>query len=909
MVFTAPGMRRPYNRRVIGKTIGHFEITAALGKGGMGEVYLARDTRLNRDVAIKVLPPELAGDPERMARFEREAQVLASFNDPHIAGVYGLEHEGEHHALIMELVAGQDLAARLAQGPIPLEQSLQLALQMAEGLEAAHDRGIIHRDLKPANVMLTEDGNLKLLDFGLAKALEGDAADADSAPGLTHSPTITAAMTSTGTLLGTAAYMSPEQARGQAADRRADIWAFGIVLMEMLSGKSVYQADTLSDTLAGVLARDPEWDALPATLPAPIRALIERCLQKETRQRLQAIGEARIIIKRFLDDPDAAAGAPAAAPAPPAMARRSRLLPWAIAGLALALLGAQFLLGRTAKRPVEPLWASIMPPQDTSFQLGSASPGTVTVSPDGRSLAYAARKDDTTLLYVRALGESEARQLAGTEGAQYPFWAPDSRRLAFFSNVDGTLKKTDINGSPPVTLCDAPNGKGGSWNADDVIVFTPAHNTPLHRVAAVGGEPLPVTAIDETARENSHRLPRFLPDGEHFLYFARVDSGSEKSRIMLGDLGGAAPQLVMNSPYRADYAAGRLFYLQGETLMARAFDLQTFALSGDALPIVRNVANLSANTGEAVFSVNGSTLAFMTGGHQGKMRLEWRESAATGEPFGEPGSFSHVDLSPDGRYAAVSAQVNAGLTSDIWIYDLERGLGTRFTFDGAEDLRPTWAADGSTIYFASNRGGQTFDIYRKAVDGAREVELLLASEDDIFPNDCSPDGKHLLFSSAIAGSIGNLFALPLDGEPVPRVLEQSEYAEGAAVFSPDGRRVSYYSTESGTGQVYVKRFPEWEQRYQVSTDNGTWSEWRGDRILYQDFDGRIMAVTVQDVDGGLRIGRPGERMRARGPSPESRAFSFDPAGRRALVVPEGVAPDAQQLTLLVNWSEYLQTRR
>ncbi|HWQ02982.1 MAG TPA: protein kinase, partial [Candidatus Nitrosotenuis sp.] len=610
---------------MIGQQIAHYRVTAQLGAGGMGEVYRATDTKLNRDVALKVLPQEFAADAQRMARFQREAQVLASLNHPHIAAIYGLEESGTGfqpvqdaqarvpaplRALVMELVEGPTLADRISSGAIPLEDALPIAKQIAEALEYAHERGIIHRDLKPANIKFTPDGKVKILDFGLAKALADDASHAEAST----SPTLSIAATRAGIILGTAAYMSPEQARGKPADRRADIWSFGVVLYEMLSGRQLYGGETVSDSMAAVITREPEWASLPEKTPRRVRELLRRCLTKDPRQRLQAIGDARIALEEVISHPEEAA-AETSAGGTPALQKKSAL-PWAAAGvLAVAAVVLGILYARVAFRPPLLVRTEISAPKDGAFFLFTTNPGPVAISPDGSALAFVAvEKDNVPRLYVRRLNSAETQVVPGTENAAYPFWSPDSKWVAFFGQ--GKLRKTDMSGAPPMTLCESGVGKGGTWNLDGVILYAPSFDSPIHRTTAAGGDCKAITTLNAGRSDNSHRHPRFLPDGKHFLYFARSASAVQASHALVAtSLDSKEEKVLMQTSTMAEYVSGYLLYLRDVTLVAHPFDAGKLQFTGEAITLVDDVMNLGGGAGAGVFSVSATgTLVYLPGG-------------------------------------------------------------------------------------------------------------------------------------------------------------------------------------------------------------------------------------------------------------------------------------------------------
>jgi Tol biopolymer transport system component len=898
---------------VIGETRGHFNITARIGAGGMGEVYRATDTRLKRDVAIKVLPEEVARDPERLARFQREAELLASLNHPHIAAIHGLEEVAGTPLLVLELIEGADLSERLKQGPIPPDEVVEIARQIAEALEEAHERGIVHRDLKPANIKLTPDGKVKVLDFGLAKAWAPDAISGGSGD-LSRSPTLAYSGTHAGVILGTAAYMSPEQARGKAVDRRADIWAFGVVLYEMLVGGTLFGGETATDIIASVVKEQPDWEKLPEDTPRVLRSLLRRCLVKDPRQRLRDIGDARLELDLAQsgrsEEPEPA---PSAAAAGTPTTRWRRIAPWAFAAvLAVGAVGLAALLA--LRRPPEaPVVRFEVPaPEGGSFQLNPARPGPVRVSPDGTMLAFSAVVGtEGTRLLVRRLDEPEARVLPGTDGAQYPFWSPDSRHIAFFA--EGKLKRVGASGGPPLTLCDAGDGKGGSWGSQGVIVFAPSFDSTIRRIPETGGEPEPVTTFDEDRNDDSHRHPRFLPDGRHFLYVARHASGaSEGQAIVVGSTDGMVPRELLRSPAAVEYAAGHLFFLRDQTLMGQAFDLDRRELSGEAFPIADPVTLVAAGTAHAVFSVSpGGVMAWQEGGGPGAgEKLVWRDrEGAELETLGDPAPYLGVRLSPDGEHAIVSIADTQLGTTDLWVYDVKRGLRSRFTFDDAEDDSPAWSPDGDRVAFASNRRGQ-FDVYVKSLGGPGEEELLYESEEEAYPSEWHPDGSVLALWVRSRETSWDIWVLPLDGERTPGPFLETPFIEGGAAFSPDGRWLAYFSDESGRFEVYVRPFRGPGRQWQVSSEGGAWPHWtRGGReIVYHGLDGRVVAAPVEVRGDSLIIGAVEALFETRPAGPEV-LFDVTTDGRRFLnreLVAEQTDP--RPLSVLVSWPAALERR-
>ncbi len=896
--------------------MGSFEIVSAIGAGGMGEVYRARDTNLGRDVAIKVLPDAFARDAERMARFEREAKVLASLNYPNIATIHGLEDSGRTRALVMELVEGPTLSDRIRQGPIPIQEALPIAKQLADALEYAHEHGIVHRDLKPANIKLTADDMVKVLDFGLAKALEGESAAFD----LSTSPTVSRMATQAGILLGTAAYMSPEQAKAKPVDRRADIWAFGCVLYEMLTGKTAFSGESVTDTLAAVIRGEPDWLRLPSATPARVRVLLQRCLQKDPKQRLQAIGDARLSLEEVLSGAPDPISTAAAAPA-----AKSRLL-WFVSGAAGLFLAAAIAFGFLYFHP-KPLAMQLMRfevPLPAKF----SQEGDLALSPDGRKLAFiGAGADGQRRLWIRSVDSLDAEPLDGTEGADgWPFWSPDSRFVVFRSQ--GKLEKIDVSGGPPVTLCDATSLLGGIWTRDGKIVF--GSLTGLMQVAAVGGSPLPLTT------DGAAVSPALLPDGRHFvflyasnqrsgtgIYVGSVDALGEKtSKKLLSDISTPVYALSSRGPL------GYLMFVRGVTapgasgtLMAQRFDPRHLSLMGEAIPIAEQVSNTgfsASSTGTLAYEEG--TQNIQTSGSRGNIqgRLTWfdREGKAL-DAVGDPGVYRTLALSPDGKTVAFErADPQNPSNRNIWLYDFSRGVTTRFTFDSAWDSGPIWSPDGSRIAFGSNRSG-VFDVYEKASNLTGGAELLFKSPDAKIPTSWSPDGRFLLFQNP--GAPGQVWTLPLGDTAATRkpvVMEHSQFVESYGKVSPDGRWIAYTSDESGKNQIYVQPFnppaaagssaaarAPITGKWMISNDGGSTPLWErdGKELFYLSLDGEAMEVDV-NTTGIFQAGIPKPMFKV---PPGVLFWDISPDGKRFLMVaPSTAAAGATappKFTFVLNW--------
>jgi len=888
-----------------GTRLGPYQVIDQLGAGGMGEVWRATDTRLGREVALKLLPEDFAVDPERHARFEREAKTLASLNHPNIATLYGLEHLDDHHALVMELVEGEALDARIARGPIPVDEAVPIALQIAEALEAAHEKGIVHRDLKPANVMVRPDGAVKVLDFGLAKAWEAEA----GAGHLSMSPTITSLHTKAGVILGTAAYMSPEQARGKPVDKRADIWAFGVVLYEMLGGSQAFSGDTVTDVIAAVVTRDPGWETLPGDLPPGVRRLLARCLRKDARSRQPDIASVRLELSEI------AAGQHEETPPPPkvsaeATESRGGLRRFAWPGLAILTLALGCGLGwlaRSGRPAVRVAEFEVQPPAETTFFLDPERPGAAAVSPDGRAIAFTAEANGAFQLYVRPLDSVVARPVPGTDGAQYPFWSPDSRSIGYFGN--GKLRKVQVMGSasPPVTICDVEEMKGGSWGSAGVIVFAPNASSALMRVPESGGTPTPTTQFDPELRDESHRHPRFLADGRHFIYLARINGGSSENGVMVGSIDGGPGKLLVRSGAAAEVAAGRLLFLREGTLMAQPFDGSSFELSGEAVPIADGMSVIAPATALSVFSAaGGRVLLYQAGGATALRKLVWRDRAGhvTGT-LGDDAGYYDVALSPQGDQAVVTLAESSG-AADVWVYDVARAVRTRLTFDDRDEWRVVWSPDGRSVVFASDRNGQ-YDLYAIAVGGTQPERLLYRSDAMKLPCNVSPDGRLLLFQEQSKESGWDLFVMPLSGEGTPRPFIEAVNDQGLASFSPDGRWVAYVSNESGHLEVYVAPFPGPGRKWQVSTRGGYWPYWQagGREIVYIDTSGTVNTVPIEVRGEALSIGMPRPGFSLPIVETNNSRYGVTADGSRILSIEPVNAQTRPPLTVVLNWTERL----
>jgi eukaryotic-like serine/threonine-protein kinase len=886
-----------------GERLGPYEIVALIGAGGMGEVYRAHDTRLNRDVALKVLPEIFARDTERMARFEREAKLLASLNHNNIAAIYGLEESGATRALVMELVEGPNLAERIAAGPIPLDEALPIARQIADAVEYAHDQNVIHRDLKPANIKVKEDGTVKVLDFGLAKALSDEVAESD----MSNSPTLSMAATRQGMILGTAAYMSPEQAKGKRVDRRTDVWAFGCVLYEMLTGKAPFQGEDVTEILAAIVMKEPAFDVLPAKKSAAIRTLLRRCLEKNPRRRPGHMSEARILIE------DVLSGAGPAEPLAAASSTRERIV-WAVVTVAAALVGyAVFFF--TQQRPERPaaIRFEISPPPGTFFANGVAAP-LHGLSPDGRRIAFPVLKGTSVQLAVRSLDALESQLLPGTEGPNagtspyYAFWSPDSRFIGFF--VQGKLKKIDVTGGPPQVLCDAPAPEGGTWNQDGAIVFGNGTGG-LFRVSAAGGTPVPVTTLDAARNERSHRAPWFLPDGRHFIYVAQaVEKGTNApptNTVFVGSLDSPDRIELFTSDSRAVYSDEHLLFVREGTLLAQPFDLKRLSVTGEPFPVAEDLGVNSA-LARAAFSVSATgVLTYRSNtGANGEWQLAWFDRS--GQQTALVGDYARQDsvaLSPDGKRAAVSLRDPGKTTGDIWIYDVDRGVPTRVTADTATEDTPIWSPDGSRIVFFSDRTGHR-DLYQKASNGVSADERLLAdSSTDSTPASWSPDGRFLLYTRGGPRTGSDLWALPLFGDRKPVPVLQDPFNQLNGRFSPDGRWIAYVSNETGGTEIYVVPFPGPGDKVRISSNGGAWPRWRrdGKELFYLGPGFTVMAASVNGHSSRFEVIET-KALFSVSQMAGTGGYDVSADGQRFLLLAE--PRQAAPLTVVVNWTAGLR---
>ena len=886
---------------MIGQTISHYKVIEKIGQGGMGEVYRAEDTNLSREVAIKVLPEQFTKDPQRLARFEREAKLLASLNHPNIAAIYGLEEADGVRFLSMELVPGETLAEKVAKGPVPVKEALEVCRQIAEGVEAAHEKGVIHRDLKPANVKVTPEGKVKILDFGLAKAFEDEVSFAD----ISQSPTLTEEMTRAGVILGTAAYMSPEQARGKPVDKRADIFAFGAVLYELLTGKRAFEGETVTETLAKVLEGEPNWKAVPQSVPRRIQELMEDCLEKVPDDRLKDIGNARVQIRRALKEPAQALPVTEVGVVQPLW---KRAIPWSIAALALvvAAVAVWNLRPSSVSLPLTHLLFTLPSGQTLGRTLGHE---VLALSPDGKHLVYIADNQ----LYLREMDQLESRPITGTEFGDGPFFSPDGQWVGFFAN-DG-LKKVAITGGAPVKLSDERNIHGASWGDDDNIIFAPDSGTRgLFRISAAGGEAVALTTPDPNRGEVRHSWPQLLPGGEAVLFTVWSGGDWDEAQIVVEQIQERERRVLIEGGTDGSYVpTGHLLYTRTSTLMAVPFDLARLEVAGSPVPVLENVRQ-AGNSGVAQFALSdlGSLIYVqslsMPGSVLDEHSLVWvdregRETLVTQEKR----SYSSPDISPDGKKAALQIIEESG-NLNLWIYDFDGDSFSRLTFEGTRNGSPTWSPDGEWIMFqGGDRGAR--GLARQRADRSGSVERLTTTPTAHFPGSWSPDGRILALTRQPPGDT-DIFLFSLEGDSEPRPFIQSPDWECCPMFSPDGQWLAYVSEETGQMHVYVRPYPEPDVKWLVSGEEGggepVWSP-DGSELFYRSGN-RMMVVSI-GTKPTFNASRPQVLFegsyRVSTLSRGNQYYDISPDGQRFLMI-EDVEGSTAQINVVLNWFEELK---
>ncbi len=812
-----------------GTQLGTYEILSAIGAGGMGEVYRARDTRLGREVAIKVLPRDLAATPEVRTRFEREARLISSFNHPNICTVHDVGQEGEDFYLVMELIEGESLADRVQTGALPTSEVLRIGIQIADALDKAHRAGIVHRDLKPGNVMLPKSG-AKLLDFGLARSAVPVAEPGSGS----HSPTMSRPLTAEGTIVGTFQYMAPEQLEGQEADVRTDIWALGCVLYEMATGKRAFEGKSQASLISAIMSAEPAPIAQLAPMnPPALERLVKACLAKDPEDRVQTAHDVKLQLQWIVEG-----GSQAGVAAPVAARRKSReRLAWIIAGMATVTAAALAVVVLQPKPEPKPVIFELTPPaQVRSVDLPR-------ISPDGRRLAFNARDSlGVQSIWVRRMNSLEAQRLPGTEGATRPFWSPDSRFLAFFSG--GKLYKIDISGGPPLAICDAPRGADGSWGTRDVILFDGSSADSVQRVSASGGVPSGATNIDRAGGETYTAWPQFLPDGKHFVYIAYGAEGRDRT-LRIGSLDSEETKSIGEVRTRVEYASGHLLQVRDGVLLAQKFDAGALKLVGDPFPVAQNVE--VGGSGSARFSASSEgTLVFRSTGEASDERLVWldREGKRIGS-VGKPGQFITPALSPDGTQLAVSIEGQGA--RDIWIYDLARDLASRFTFADGNAFDPSWSRDGTRLAYAVSRAGDV-SIVEKPIGGSGKERILVGGGGRHALSGWSPDGQQLLYLERAQNPPNwDIHALSVTDSVRTVPIVTTPFSEYQPAFSPDGKWLAYGSVESGGAEVYVQAYPGPGGKWRISNSGGSEPHWRGDgrELYYLSRDRRVMAVAVE----------------------------------------------------------------
>jgi Tol biopolymer transport system component len=872
-----------------GSRLGAYEILSPLGAGGMGEVYKAKDTRVERTVALKVLPDAFFENKESIARFEREARLLASLNHPNIAHLYSFEEvpgspgAPERHVLSMELADGQTLMERLLAGPLPPEQVLKISVEIAAALEAAHHAGVIHRDLKPGNVMLTKSG-VKLLDFGLAKTALAPVKSSSATSLPTEMPR---SITQQGTILGTFHYMAPEQLEGKDADARSDIFSFGAVIYEMATARKAFEGKSHAALISAILKDEPPpvSTIAPMTPPALDR-VVKTCLAKDPEDRFQTAHDIKLQLQWIAEG-----GSQVGLPAPVAHRRKSReRLAWALAAAA-AVAAAALAVGFVKRAPA----------RSKLVRFEIANPEGITtidaprISPDGRYLAFnATDSSGKSRIWVRPLNALVAQPLAGTEDTTRPFWSPDSRFLGFFA--EGKLKKIEVTGGPAQKICDAPGGADGSWSSEGVILFDGTGNQPIHRVSAAGGTPVPAAKPEASRKEGQVGWPEFLPDGRHFLYMA-IGQKAEDSAYRIGTLDSTESTLLASAQTLVTYAPpGYLLFVRDRTLVAQRFDAKALKTKGEPTPLAEHVG--TDNVGLALFSVSrDGTLAYRTG-ERGD-RFVWVDrSGKEGETVGDPGDSHSPAFSPGGDRLAFDLADPRSARTDIWIRDLKRGVSSRFTFGSGGAFRPLWSPDGRRMLFTVGD-----DLFEKAVEGQGEEKLLLKSDEVKLVCDWSRDGRTIAFQSLGKETNWDIWVMPMSGDPKPVPFLKTQFAELNAAFSPDGRFLAYQSNESGRVEIYVQSFPGPGGKWQVSTSGGREPQWRADgrELYYRALDQKVIAVDVQ-IGSGIMAGTPHALFQGRFDTGLARTrFLATADGKRFLTVAPLGRESMTPTTVVLNW--------
>ena len=894
----AKGMAMDTSHSLLGQQLGPYKILSMLGSGGMGEVYRASDSRLGREVAIKVLPSEFSADADRIGRFRQEARAVGQLNHPNILAIYDVNtHEGSPY-LVSELLEGETLRDRLRRKALSPQKALGYAVQMARGLAAAHEKGIVHRDLKPENLFITRTDGVKILDFGLAKLTQRKL-DASQLTTATTNPVAT----EPGVVMGTVGYMSPEQVRGEVADHRSDIFAFGAILYEMLSGKRAFQGNSTVETMNAILQEEPSPLAeIGGSILPGLERVVRHCLEKNRERRYQSAQDLAFNLEVLSAPSDSV---PTHLTLDTARAKRRQWLAWLVAAI-LFLAAIPFVVAYFQRTPTEvrAVRFAVHPPEKTTFDGPNLS-----ISPDGRHLAFQATDaSGKRLLWVRPLESLSAQPLPGSDEGTYPFWSPDSRFVGFFA--EGKLKKIELSGGSPQTLCDVPLGWGGTWNRDGVILFTANFYGTLYRVSAAGGEPSAVTTLDSSRQENAHLMPQFLPDGRHFLYLAR-SAQKQHTAIYVGSLDSKDTQRLVGTEFNAAYAPPRyLIFVREGMLMAQPFDAKALQLGGEPFPVTQHVTQ---DISYAPFSASENGVLVYWGGVQIKnTQLVWLDRGGKRlGPVGPPGYYRMPRLSPDETRVAVENLDPQTGRGDIWLLDLARGTSSPFTFDPADDAQPIWSPDGSRIVFRSQRGG-SYTFYQKFSNGTGQEEVLLQQNDFMRPEDWSPDGRFIAYATMAVDdpeTLADLWLLPLSGERKPIPYLQTEFSQHEARFSPDGRWIAYRSDESGKMEIYVESFPAPSGKAHVSTQGGVNPSWRrdGKELFYLALDQKLMAVEVKP-GSTFQAGVPWALFQTRvsGEVGSSKHYTVTKDGQRFLVNMPVEGATSNPITVVLNWVEELK---
>ena len=895
-----------------GTILGRYEIRSLIGAGGMGEVYLARDPKIARDVAVKVLPANVVGDGERLARFEQEAQAAGALNHPNILSIYDVDSDNGTTFVVSELLKGETLRDIMGTEPLSIRKAINYALQTAHGLAAAHERGIIHRDIKPENLMITADGRVKILDFGLAKLTEFDRDGVQ-----TELPT-RRVNTDTGSVMGTVGYMSPEQLRGQPVDTRTDIFSFGTVLYEMLSGRKAFQRDSTADTISAILREDPpDLSETNSSVNSGLERIVRRCLEKNREERFQSASDLAFALES-LSGIDRSGQINAVQTVDKDTGRLGTirsLLPWALAGvLFLTAAGFAWLYLRRAE-PTQPVMRfTLTPPEKSGFGESLA------LSPDGSRLVYVVISDKgESSLWVRHIASPEPQQVAGTDGAEFPFWSPDGHSVGFFAG--SKLKRVDVNGGPVQVIAEcSTDPRGGTWTPDGSIIFTPGTGTPLYKVAAGGGTPIAITQIDESRGENSHRWPWVLPDGRHYLYFVR-GGAKDNEGVALGTLDSSERKMLFPSKVAAIYARpdgaskyGRVLTVRDGSLIAQSFDESKLSLVGEPSTVAQDVRSYPTEVGPTaallVSVSNTGGLVYRTGG-TALANIAWADrSGKQSDPISPPGLYHEPMISPDGKRVVVSRF--DGNNQDLWIFDTSRNVFTRFTFDPATEGSAIWAHNGTEIIYSSTRTGKS-GIFRKSANGLGGEEMLYSSAGNSYPDAVSPDGKFLLFETDNgAATKFDLMLLPLEGaDRTPLPLVQSEFQESHAQFSPDGRWFSYVSDSSGRAEVYVRSFGNTGGQWQISTNGGDQPMWnpKAKEICYVGFDRSLYSVRYEDGQT-FQPGAPEllfqSRLPPTGIADERNNYLITPDGSRFMMINLVDVSRSSPIVMVLNWTNELK---